>query len=472
MKKNNNLLSKICGTLSKYHMTNEEDRVVIALSGGPDSVFLIHAMDKLKDLLNISLYAFHLNHGLRGEEAERDMEFCKNLCGTMNIPIKICKRDVAAYARENGLSVEEAGHQLRYSIYADMLDHFNADKIATGHTFDDQAETVLMRLLSGAGKKGLAGISPVRDNYIIRPLIGTRKQEILDFLELSNIPYKLDSTNLDQSMTRNRIRNLLIPLLKEKFNPQIEENLCRIATIFREEMNYLDEITGSLLKKFSKKTKDKAFLDIEETLSLSPFIAKYLIRKLIADFSGSLKDISFEHTNSLFELLESQSGTTIDLPGGLKAEREYRFLVITRKGNGEENCSLPDICLNIPGITRSEEWGVCIKGEILEEVPHNVGDNPCSVYLDYDECKGREFILRARKKGDRFTPLGMSGTKKLKDFFIDQKVPRRLRESIPIIVCGKDILWITFYRQSDFCRINEKTKRVLNLQIEKISGDI
>lgn len=472
MKKKKNLLSEVCGTLLKHHMTNIDDRVVVALSGGPDSVFLIHALDKLKNKLNISLYAFHLNHGLRGEEADRDMEFCKNLCDRMKIPIKTLTRDVASFARKKGFSVEEAGHQLRYSIYKDMLDHFKADKIATGHTFDDQAETVLMRLISGAGKRGLAGIAPVRDNYIIRPLIELRKQEILDFLEWSNIGYKLDSTNLDQSMMRNRIRNLLIPLLKEKFNPQIEENLCRIATIFREEMNYLDEITGSLLKRFARITENRAILDIEETLSLSPFIAKYLIRRLIADFSGNLKDISFEHTNSLFELLESQSGSTVDLPGSFKAEREYRFLVITRKGNGEENGMLPDIRLNIPGVTRTEEWGVSIKAEVLEEIPREMGDNPYSIYLDYDECRDREFILRARKTGDRFIPLGMNGTKKLKDFFIDQKVPRRLRESIPIVVCGEDILWIAFYRQSDSCRINEKTKRVLNLQIEKISGDI
>ncbi len=472
MKKKNNLLSKVCGTLTKYHMTNNDDRVVIALSGGPDSVFLIHAMDKLKNLLNISLYAFHLNHGLRGKEADRDMEFCKDLCDKMEIPIQIIKRDVSDFARKNGLSVEEAGHQLRYSIYKDMLDHFKADKIATGHTFDDQAETVLMRLLSGAGKKGLAGIAPIWENYIIRPLIDIRKQEILDFLKWSNIKYQLDSTNLDQSMMRNRIRNLLIPLLKEKFNPQIEENLCRIATIFREEMTYLDEITGSLLKRFARITENRAVLDIEETLSLSPFIAKYLIRRFIANFSGSLKDISFEHTNNVFELLESRSGSSVILPGGLRAEKEYRFLVITRWDDNEENGELPDIRLNIPGITRSKEWGVSIRAEILNEIPHNVGDNPYSIYLDYDGCIDREFILRTRKIGDRFTPMGMNGTKKLKDFFIDQKVPRRLRESIPIIVCGEEILWIAFYRQSDFCRINEKTKRVLNLQIEKISGDI
>lgn len=472
MKKKGNLLAKVCSTITKYHMTNNDDRVVIALSGGPDSVFLLHALDKLKKILNVSLYAFHLNHGLRGEEADRDMEFCENLCNRMKIPIQVVRRDVAAFAHENGLSVEEAGHQLRYSIYKDMLEHFGADIIATGHTFDDQAETVLMRLLSGAGKKGLAGIAPVREGYIIRPLIEVRKQEILDFLEWSNIRYKLDSTNLDDSMLRNRIRNVLIPLLKEKFNPQVEENLCRIATIFQEEMNYLDETTGSLLNRYARVTENRAVLDIEETLSLSPFIAKYLLRRLVAVFSGSLKDISFEHTNSLFDLLESRSGSSVILPGGLKAEREYRFLVITRRGDGEESEELPEIRLNIPGVTRSKEWGVSIRGEILEEIPHNVGDNPYSIYLDYDECRDREFILRARKIGDRFTPLGMNGTKKLKDFFIDQKVPRRLRENIPIVVCGEDILWIAFYRQSDFCRISEKTKRVLNLQIEKNSGDV
>lgn len=470
--KNNNLLKKVCETLSKYHMLCSGDRVITALSGGPDSVFLIHALNKLKKNLNISLFAFHLNHGLRGEEADRDMEFCKNLCERLKIPIQTAKRDAASFAREKGLSVEEAGHHLRYSIYRDMLTFFKADKIATGHTFDDQAETVLMRLLSGAGKKGLAGIAPVREDCIIRPLIEVRKREILDFLERSGIEYKTDLTNLDESMMRNRIRKILIPLLKEKFNPQIEENLCRIATIFQEELTYLDETSDSLLNRFAKINGNRGVLNIEETLSLSPFIAKYLIRRFISDFSGSLRDISWEHTNNLYELLENRSGSSVILPGGLKAEREYRFLVVSRLNKEDESDVLPEIRLNIPGVTQSREWGVSIKGEIFEYVPQNIGDNPYSIYLDYDECRDREFILRARKEGDRFTPLGMKGSKKVKDFFIDQKVPRRLRENIPIVVCGNDILWVAFYRQSHICRINEKTKRVLNLQIEKISGDI
>ena len=471
MKKTDKTSEKILGTIKKFNMIRKNDRIVIALSGGPDSVFLLHVLNRLKEKLNIVLFAFHLNHCLRGNDADKDQNFCKDLCEKLGIPIKVCKQNVRKFASKNGVSIEEAGHIIRYKLYREVLNSFQADKVATGHTFDDQAETVLLRFVTGSGKRGFSGINPKRDGFIIRPLLEIRKNDILEYLAGNNLSYRIDKTNFETIMFRNKIRNILIPMLKENFNPKIEENLCRIATIFQEEIKYLDDLTNNYLNRFARIRKDRATLEIEETLSLSPYISRYLLRKLIERFSGSLRDITFEHSNDLLNLMEGRTGATIMLPGNLKVEKEYRYLVF-RNIKGEEKPHLPEVSLVFPGVNLFPEWEIKVTGEIFNEIPGDIKDNPYSITVDYDECRGKKFLLRPRKNGDRFSPLGMSGSKKIKDYFIDMKIPRRLRDRIPIIQCGDDILWVVFYRQSELYRLKTSTKRVLHIRIEKLAGDI
>jgi len=463
-------LNKVLETINKFNMLKKNDRVVVALSGGPDSVFLLHALLQLKDKLQIEVCAIHIHHGLRGIDADRDLDFCQKICSDMKIPIKIYRFDVKEYAVKKKLSIEEAGHEIRYSVFKKALEHFKAQHLAVGHTADDQAETVLLRLISGAGKQGLAGIFPIYKNFLIRPLIEIKKRDILDYLNENKIEYMLDHTNFETVMFRNKVRHILLPLLKEKFNPEIEDTLCRTSAIFREELEYLKGVIDSHLEKSASMGEREARLDLKDITTLHPYILKHLLREFILRFTGNLKNISYHHTISLFELVKKPSGASILLPGGLRAEREYQYLLINYS-EPQEKPDLPEARLVFPGMNMPMGWDIRINGEITEEIPEYIIDNPFLIFIDYDRFAGEDFILRTRKPGDRFNPLGMEGTRKLKDFLIDLKIPRRARDRIPLIINGGEILWVVGHRQSHASRILPTTKRVLNLGIEKLMGE-
>ncbi|MCD4783864.1 MAG: tRNA lysidine(34) synthetase TilS [Candidatus Eremiobacteraeota bacterium] len=470
MKRMEDIFRKILDTISKYNMIQKKDRVIVALSGGPDSVFLLYALHRLRESLEIDLFATHIHHGIRGKYADRDSEFVEKTCDSLSLPVRIFEHDAPGYAKRKGLSTEEAGREIRLSAYKKAMKEFEASKVATGHTADDQAETVLLRLITGAGKRGLAGIHPEYEGFIVRPLLDTRKEEILRYLQEYKIKYMVDHTNFETDMLRNRVRNILIPLLKTEFNPNLESALCRTAAIFQEEMVYLKQITDSHLDKFAVIKKNEARLNLSGVSSTAPYIMKHLLRELVCRFTGSMKDLTYFHTQNLFNLLLKPSGSSIQLPGNIRAEKEYEFLVISKKMKSDE-VELPDLILRIPGSNISKEWNVVIGGEILEERPSLDSVNPFTIFIDFDKCDGKEFQLRTRKPGDRFSPIGMKGIKKVKDYFIDKKIPRAQRNSIPIILCGREILWIAGHRQSRLFRMTPHTKRVLKLWVEKNGGD-
>lgn len=464
------IFRKVFSTINKYNMIQKKDRVIVALSGGPDSVFLIYALHRLREHLEIDLFATHIHHGIRGKYADRDMEFVKKVCDSLSLPVRIFNHDVPGYAKRKGLSIEEAGREIRLSAYEKAMKEFDASKVATGHTADDQAETVLLRLITGAGKRGLAGIQPVYGDFIVRPLLETRKEKLLKYLRENKLKYMTDHTNFETDMLRNKVRNVLIPLLKTEFNPKVESALCRTAAIFQEEMVYLKQITDSYLDRFALIEKNVARLNLSGVSSMAPYIIKHLLREFICRFTGSMKDLTYDHTQNLFNLLLKPSGSSIQLPGNIRAEKEYEFLVISKKMKSDE-VELPDIILKIPGENILKEWNIMITGEILEEKPLLDSVNPFTIFIDFDKCEAEEFSLRTRKPGDRFSPIGMKGIKKVKDYFIDQKIPRSWRNRIPIILCGREILWIVGYRQSGLFRMTPHTKRVLKLWVEKIGGD-
>jgi len=470
MKPMEDIFLKILDTINTYNMIQKKDRVIVALSGGPDSVFLVYALYQLMKNLEIDLFATHIHHGIRGEYADRDMEFAKKFCDNLDIPISTFNYNVPDYAERKGLSVEEAGREIRLSTYKRAMDEYSADKVATGHTADDQAETVLLRLITGAGKRGLAGIHPVYEGFIIRPLLEIRKEEILKYLDDNHIEYMIDHTNFETDILRNRIRNVLIPLLKEEFNPKVESALCRTAAIFQEEMTYLKRITDFYLDRFALIEGNEARLNLSGLSSMSPYILKHLLWEFVCRFTGSMKNLTYHHTQNLFNLLEKSSGSSIQLPGNIRAKKEYEFLVITRD-IGLRKTHLPEKTLKIPGENVLNEWNIVIRGEILNEKPSLDSVDPFTIFIDYDKCEGKEFIMRTRMPGDRFSPLGMKGTKKVKDFFIDEKIPVSLRDRIPIILCNCKILWIAGYRQSELYRMTPDTKRVLKLRVEKTDGD-
>jgi tRNA(Ile)-lysidine synthase len=457
------MLQKVINTIYKYNMIEKGDGVIIGLSGGPDSVSMLHILNRIKDNLDFKIYAVHLNHLIRGEEAFRDEEYAKELCKSLGVPFYLKRIKVEEYAKEHGMSSEEAGRFLRYNLFNEIAEKVGANKIALAHNMNDQAETVIMRFLRGSGISGMGGIKPVRDGRYIRPIIECSRDEIEKYCKENNLNPVIDSTNKESIYTRNRIRLELIPYIKEHFNPNIIENLYKNAEILREEEDYLSGTAEKELKRIQKRDG----VDIKEFNSLHKAIKRRVLRKLINNVKGNLKEVEAKHIEDCIKLIEKgETGKNIDLVGGIRCIIEYDIFKIEMKKNINKFCYE----LIIPGETSVEELGMIISTRILSSHEENFGDKWFIKYYDYDKIKGR-LKVRNRRDGDYMYPKGMSGKKKLKDIFIDKKIPREKRDLIPLLALDSEILWIVGLRDTNNFKVDMNTKRILEIKIKRSAGD-
>jgi tRNA(Ile)-lysidine synthase len=462
-------IRKILDYIREFNLIKSGERIIVALSGGPDSIFLLHALVILKNILNIEIYALHVHHGARGELADSDAEFCRETCESLGIEYLEIRKDVPSYAKEHGMSFEEAGRVIRLDAFREASCHFNADKTATGHNANDQAETVLMRIITGTGPTGLSGIRPVLDNFVIRPLLTVTRNEIQDFLNRNNISYRIDHTNKDTSFLRNRIRHLLIPFIKKNFNENIEDTLIRTASIFKSENDFMNETIEPYLRQYVTEDEKGVHICADELSELSPYVLSMIMLESVKMIHGSLKGIGFNHAENLRKLVHGKTGDSFQLPGGLVAEKTYDKILI-RKTGSEELISLPEIKVHLPGEHVLPEWNLVVYGEITRQKPVEY-TLPFTAYLDADKTGEGEFTIRSRKSGDRFHPLGSTGAKKLKDFFIDEKIPLRERDQILLLEKDGVIVWIAGIRPSELYKIDENTERVLMVKIEHFEDD-
>jgi tRNA(Ile)-lysidine synthase len=488
------ILRKITEMIDKYHMLEYGEGVVVGLSGGPDSTCLLHALFSLREKYNIKLYAVHLNHMIRDGEAERDEEFSRNFAKALDIPFFSKRIDVNAYATENGLSSEEAGRFFRYELFENVLKETGASKIALAHNMNDQTETMIMRLLRGAGISGIVGIRPIRDNKFIRPILSCERYEIEEYCKNNKLMPVIDSTNSQSIYTRNRIRLEIIPYIKKYFNPNIDENFFRISNILREEEDYLNHAAQL---EFEKLNTSKGILRDEFT-GLHTALQRRIIRLLIENLKGDLKGIESKHIEDAIDLIrDSATGKRIMLPQNLECVIEYGYFRIIKKINFYLS-EYYDYKLIIPGTTdisidSDNNYKVITK--IFEFDNKNLIDKQFVKYFDYDKIKDGLYF-RNRRDGDYISPKGMTGTKKLKEIFIDKKIPKDVRETIPLIAkgdgstnteknrgrdsgsgsggsnssgndCGNEILWILNMRDSKNYKINNTTKNVLEITIIK-----
>jgi tRNA(Ile)-lysidine synthase len=461
------LINKVISVITRHAMVDNGDKILIGLSGGPDSVCLLHALTTLRGKYDLGLHALYIDHGLRPGETDREIEFCNRICEKHGTPFMTKSIEVKSYAKTEKLNMQEAARLLRYRTYEETSYEINAHKIALGHTADDQAETVLMRLFRGSGPAGLAGIPPVRKN-IIRPLIEVERKAIESFLDSEGIDFMIDSSNTKKDYVRNRIRLSLIPMLRE-FNPDITGTLSKTAALFRDEERYFEIIvTKTLMKLISRKTTTR----IE--LFLTPFeiMDKVLIRRVLRraiDSTSGLRGISFIHIEAITDLMKTGNpGDRLYLPGGIRVIKDYSTLILT----SEAPATLSAYTLTIPGETILKEAGVLIKaseaGMQEPEVTGNIQGIWTSLGIFDADAVSLPLTARPRKHGDFFYPLGFGKRKKLQDFFVDQKVPRDERNRIPLILSGDDIIWVVGYRADDRFKVTEKTKRVVKLEVKKV----
>lgn len=461
------IVSKILTTAEKHAMFRHGEKILIGLSGGPDSVCLLHILAMLREKYQFSLHALSIDHQLRPGETEGEIAFCRAVCERYKVPFTSKVIGVKSYAQSAKLNIQEAARQLRYGAYDAARHDIQANKIALGHTADDQAETLLMHLFRGSGTTGLAGIPPVRKN-IIRPLIDIERKEIEDFLAAEGINFIIDSSNTKKDYVRNRVRLSVIPLLKE-FNPDITGTLAKTAALFRDEERYFEIIvTKTLMKLISRKTETRIELFLAPFEIMDKVIMRRVLRRAIDETRG-LRGITFIHIEEMIQLLKSGApGDRIYLPGGIRAIKDYATLILT----SEAPATLTPCTLSLPGETILKEAGILIKASEAEIEGAGTGvlrqEQSKSLGVFDADLLQVPLTARPRKNGDFFYPLGFGKRKKLQDFFVDEKVPRDERNRVPLIVSGDAIIWVVGHRADERFKVTEKTKRVVKLEVKKV----
>lgn len=457
------LLHKVKETINKYNMIEKGDRILVAVSGGPDSVTLLHVLNMLKDELNISLVIAHVNHMLRDKESDGDEEYVKGLGNKFNIPVNTCRVDVDKYAREKGVSTEVAGREIRYDFFREVSIKEGCNKVAVAHNANDQVETFMMRLFRGSGIYGLRGIDAVRDN-IIRPLIDVDRSSIEKFCEEMNVETRLDATNLENIYSRNKIRLDVLPYISENFNKDIIRTIMRTIDSFTIDNDYLEEQSYISYKKYAKNLGDKIVID-KEAFTLHKAVLSRLIRNVMKDLLGNIKEIEKKHIDEIILIQSGETGKELILPRRIKATNNYGDIVIQIDNKNNEFINF-EKDINISGTTYIEELDITIECEVTNKKNINKFSNNYLIkYFDYDKIK--KVTIRNRRDGDYFTPLGMKGRKKLKDLFINEKIDKSKRSKIPLILFDNEIAWIVGLRISEKFKITEETKRILIIQVKR-----
>ncbi|MBI5634031.1 MAG: tRNA lysidine(34) synthetase TilS [Nitrospirae bacterium] len=453
-----NLIENVELTIRRNSLLGEGDSLLVGFSGGPDSTCLLCLLHVLKEKYQLQIHALYINHNLRPVEVPAEIAFCRKFCEGLGIPIMVESVDVISYAKERGMNRQEAARELRYQVFARVAAEIRADKVAVAHNADDQAETLLMRLVRGAGPAGLSGI-PVKRGNIIRPLLQAGRNEIERFLAVRDIIPVMDSSNLKEDYFRNMVRVRLMPMLKQA-NPKLLQSLGHTMEILREEERYFGIlVTKNLMKLISRKSPKRIELFLSPMEAMEIVILRRVLRRAISETEG-LRGISFQHIEDIIALIKKgKSGDRLLLPRGLRVIKGYSLLVIT----SEEPLRIAEYTLDLPGEAVIEGAGYVLTAA-MEELPAQACDGRSAALLDAERVQF-PLTVRPRRPGDFFFPTGFGRKKKLQDLFVDLKIARDERDSIPIVVSGDAIVWVAGHRADERFKVTETTKKFVRLGI-------
>lgn len=453
-----NLVKK---NITEKKLISQGDNVLIGLSGGPDSVFLFHNLRLLKETLSFNLYASHINHMYRGEDADNDEAFVRTLCSDYGIKLFVLRKNAVLYAREIKATEEEAGRKLRYDFFAENLREIGGGKIAVAHNLNDQAETVIQRIIRGTGIDGLSAMTYIKNN-IIRPILNIERSEIEAYLNKNNYEFCTDKTNSRDIYGRNKIRLNLIPYLQDNFNPNIQNTLFRMSEAMYGDSKIIEKYIKDLFNEnIIKKNKNEVFLDLYKLKKLEDYELGRIVKRALELLKGSTINIEMKHINYADEFIKSgRTGQTINFSDGFEAEISYGVLII-RKFMGKFPAFKYNIIENKSLFIKETGQTICCR--VLNASDINIKDRK-SINLDYDIIKG-SLTVRNRKNGDSMIPCGMTGNKKIKDIFIDRKVPAYERDKRLIITDEANILWVEGFRIHNNYKVSASTKRILNITI-------
>jgi len=448
-------------TIKDNKMFEANDKVIVGVSGGPDSMCLLNLLSSLKSELKIEIAVAHVNHGLRGEFSDADEDYVKSYCIKNAIPFYSEKIDVNLIAKENNISCETAGRIERYKFFEQLMQKLKFQKIALAHNANDQAETVLMRIMRGTGLKGITGIKPVRDNIIVRPIIEIKRDEIEKYCRNNDLVPRIDKTNFENIYTRNKIRLELIPFMRENFNPEIVDALNRLSSMLRIDNEYLEQLAREKYNIFCEMKPDKIIIKrgaFDENIA----ILTRIIRQALLNKNGNLKNFEKIHIYDIIKIQKQTTGGWLTLPNGINAINNYGDIDIVCVKENEFNDFnyklklgenyIPNLNINISlKLIKKEEISDINAGRLIK-------------YFNYDKING-EIVLRNKKNGDKIIPLGMVGNKKLKNIFIDLKIPREKRNKIPILIFNEEIAWIIGYKMSEIFKIDKNTNNIIEVKI-------
>jgi tRNA(Ile)-lysidine synthase len=443
--------------INANHLLDKGDKVLVALSGGADSVFLLSFLLKFKNKFKIKISAFHLNHKLRGKSAAEDEKFCSEFCTKQRVEFISVAKDVKSYAKKTKLSVEEAGRQIRYAELDKAAKKNGCNKIVTAHNASDNVETVFLNFIKGAGIRGLSGI-PVRRNNIIRPILCLSAGEIRKYLKENKIPFRFDESNLDSSYERNFLRNEIIPKLKQKLNPRLEEKISNTSKI-------ISEINSFISRQVEKFSRNVVKLDGKEIRLNSKAISKReksfqgIFLKSVIENNLDI-ELSSENIYSLVDLVSSQTGRVVHLKENVVASKDRNELIVSRKSSAQIQRAVHEIKvgqkLRLDGriISINKISGKMFKFNRDKSVEFISGDGLTDV-----------FEIRKWKAGDKFQPIGMKGTKKISDFLSDEKISSSVKKEHLVLTNEGKIVWVIGLRIDERFKVTSKTKNILKLAV-------
>ena len=459
--------------------------LVVAVSGGPDSMALLHALLHLRGRLGLSLRGAHLDHGLRGDAGAADAAFAANAFDSAGMPCDVEKADVAAHRAAHRLSLEQAAREVRYAFLARVYREHGADAVALGHTSDDQAETILMHVVRGSGLTGLRGMAAYSARRVegaevrfVRPLLAVTRADTEAYCRALGLRPRMDESNRSPDFTRNRVRAELLPLLEE-LNPSVRDALLRLSTAAARELSYLDGEVDRLWQDAAEVGQDRVALDRRTIGRLPTALRAHALRRAVAAVKGDLDGVHLRHADDMMRLLKGPAGRAIDLPGGLRFHVGYDEAIVARAD--ADLCPLPrfegEHALTAMGETRVGGWRIAVRlvdrpddDALRRSVDGGAGGTAGGPPADPIARMSRRaveggLVLRTRRPGDRFRPLGAPGHKKLQDFMVDAKIPASWRDRVPLVVTPRGIAWVVGWRIAEWSRVTPEDRQVVEISL-------
>jgi len=440
----------------------------VGVSGGVDSMVLLHLLCAYCQEFDLTLIVGHVNHGLRPRESEKEAELVQEESQRLGLPFEYGQFSAKEFQKVRGLSLQDACRRIRFHFFNSLLMKYDAKKVALGQNADDQVETVLLRLMRGSGVKGLKGMLPIREGRVIRPLLEVWREEIESFAKEMKIPYLLDSSNLNQNYLRSRLRLSLLPLIEKEYQPNFKKMVSKLSTLLREEDDYLERAAEEAYQKIVQEEKEALSFRLSEYQSLHPAIQWRIVHKILGRIYGEERIFEEEEgieVNPVYKRLHQLDASfRIELHHGVSLEKRYDLVILKR---GWLRPIPPfEVELISPGRTYVQEIE---KEVIVEEMSRNKRLEDMyglhyTALFDY-ECLQFPLKIRNFRPGDRFHPLGVNGTQKLKEFFIDHKIPKFERPRIPLLISGEMVAWVVGYRIDERVKVTEETRRVLKVKV-------